>query len=173
MLVEDFSDMCMTQSTRCCPTYIGHPVTRMRSATFMFDKERVEFRGSMQEMWQLLSTILELSGSVYWLAPLKLRHEEQLARVANQLCFGEYKTAWVPLHAVLNASQHTNWYPYEQARRQKRGLDGSFIADLEQRPAFGTCRPLLPTLVSHGCWLSWQHGLLTSPEFLSAMGCPL
>jgi len=76
----------------------------------------------------------------------------------------------IPLPCMLNASQHAHWLAYEDLRKERRGLEGSYLADLDQHPEFASSGPLLYTVISHGCVLSWQKGLLSAPDHLTSMG---
>ena len=170
MLDRDFKDDYDVHHTEACPTYIGHPAQRLRLITFMFDESRVRFTGSMEEMWDLLRCTMEMSGNAYWLAPKEVCRRDQLARARQQRCHVPTSNGNIPLTSMLNACQTAHWRDYETLRSQRRGLDGSFIADLDQGPAFNSSGPMVPTLVSHGCIVSWQKGLMSSPDHLSVQG---
>ena len=109
-------------------------------------------------------------GNAYFLCPEHIAQEERMTLAKTQHHRSFTQRSQIPLPCMLSAYQQSHWQEYEKLRKQLRGLDGSYLADLDQHPDYGSAGPILFTIVSHGRWLSWQKGLLSSADYLSSMG---
>ena len=65
MLERDLGDIYRINSTKVCPTRIGHPHTRERIVSALHHKRKASYTGSWEEMWQILGASVDLSGVSY------------------------------------------------------------------------------------------------------------
>ena len=158
---------------RVSPDSFGYPMSRPRVFGVLMKKERIVFSGSTDDFYSL-QTALAASGDIYFHAPDAAVRSSQWRRAkgrGNVHPHVNVDASSIPLTDQVTPTTFARYLEYEKLRHTRQGVDGSFLADLDQNPQFGSCGPILPSLPTHNSVFSFSRGrFLLGTEFLAAMG---
>ena len=165
-----------------CPTELGFPMRRRRVFTVGIDRARWVWTGPssaeevQEDFLNVFGKSLEISGDVYACAPAEDifafseeragRRKTKLPKNFRDLPMREY------LHCLLPPGAMCRLASYQKVRAERKGISGSFFADLDHNVDYGpSCGPLIPSLDTHPNIFSFQHSRLLLPaELLQAQG---
>ena len=135
------------------------------------DKETVCFHGNPDELLDLITASIEVSGTAFLVYDDE-RAIEMQNMANNQKNFTRLEDVKeLPFECLVKAGTMNNYNEHMARKEELQGGDGAYIFDVEQSPKFSKGGPLVPCLLKHGTLVS-DDRVLTSSEHLLVMGEP-
>ena len=135
------------------------------------DKETVCFHGNPDELLDLITASIEVSGTAFLVYDDE-RAIEMQNMANNQKNFTRLEDVKeLPFECLVKAGTMNNYNAHMARKEELQGGDGAYIFDVEQSPKFSKGGPLVPCLLKHGTLVS-EDRVLTSSEHLLVMGEP-
>ena len=137
---------------RMCPSNLGVPVRRKRRYTIAWRCDKVTFNGSFGDFVNLFFRQCQLRGDVFFREGPSLEPTDSKTKHESHAMYSE----------IRNKKMQDN--PLDAAQN---------MADLQQRPPYGSLDNLVPCLTTGSCIYNLPRGrFLTAMEVLDVMGVP-
>lgn len=148
----------------------GLPQYRERLTGYGFHKYKIRYEGSWTEFDAIFFRSVALTGEVFFALDDANRNDVMSKRIQKR---GVYNADGLEptIRDLLPPFQVDAYDEYVSIKSERQGLTGAFIFDVEQKPKFSSCGPLLCTLVTHGTYIDYANQKIMTPaEHLGAMG---
>ena len=166
------------------PEYLGWPTKRPRMFCCGINKKRLKFVGRddyRTDFMEKFYRMAQISGDALFCAPDNQVHQSysDLARVQGHNVKPEDVPKFKPLDLLpylLSAGQLQIFQEHLEEKAEKQGLDGSFIADIQQHPGRASSSgPDFPCQLTHGTVVTFRDDgkgprIATGMEHLGAQG---